>query len=180
MINVKGGNKMSETKMAKAEKASPAKKKQVKASLKNALMFLPNMVLLCGRLLTDKRVSAAEKALFAGAIIYAIMPLDFIPDLLPFIGQVDDAYLIALTLMRLVTRTDESIVREHWSGGGDVIALTDSISKLAPMLLPKRVTRVLTSKVELAPTGKKLLDKKNKESLVVEIPQPEPQLEGGK
>ena len=172
---------MSETKMVKAKPARPVKKSQAKASLKNALMFLPNMVVLCGRLLGDKRVSAAEKALFAGAIIYAIMPLDFIPDVLPFIGQVDDVYLIALTLMRLITRTDESVVREHWSGGGDIISLSDSISKLAPMLLPKRVTRVLSSKVELAPAGKNLLDiKKNKQSLVVEIPQPEAQIESGR
>ena len=165
---------MSETKMVKAKEARPAKKSESKLRMRNFLMFLPNLVMLCGRLLTDKRVPTAEKALFAGAIIYAIMPLDFIPDVLPFIGQVDDIYLISLTLMRLITRTDESVVRKHWSGGGDIVALTDSIARLAPSLLPKRVTRVLSSKVELAPTGQKLLDlKKNKESLVVEIPQPE-------
>jgi uncharacterized membrane protein YkvA (DUF1232 family) len=172
---------MSEKTLAKAENNRPVKKPQAKARMRNALMFLPNMVMLCGRLLSDKRVPVAEKALFAGAIIYAIMPLDFIPDFLPFIGQVDDVYLIALTLMRLVTRTDETVVREHWAGGGDIIALTDSVTKLAPMLLPKRVTRVLTSKVDLAPAGKKLMDlKKNKQSLVVEIPETEPQIEDGK
>jgi uncharacterized membrane protein YkvA (DUF1232 family) len=163
---------MTETKMAKAENAIPEKRSEAKARMKNILMFLPNMVRLCGKLLTDKRVPVAEKALFAGAIIYAIMPLDFIPDVLPFIGQVDDVYLIALTLMRLVTRTDESIVRQHWSGGGDIISLTDSVAKLAPMLLPQRVTRVLSAKVELAPAAKNLQTlAKNKESLVVEIPQ---------
>jgi uncharacterized membrane protein YkvA (DUF1232 family) len=172
---------MSEKTPAKTENNRPVKKPQAKLRMKNALMFLPNMVMLCGRLLSDKRVPVAEKALFAGAIIYAIMPLDFIPDFLPFIGQVDDVYLIALTLMRLVTRTDETVIREHWAGGGDIIALTDSVTKLAPMLLPKRVTRVLTSKVDLAPAGKKLMDlKKNKQSLVVEIPETEPQIEGGK
>ena len=160
--------------MTKTEKRQPVKRSQAKSRLKNALLFLPNMVKLCGRLLTDKRVPTAEKALFAGAIIYAIMPLDFIPDMLPFIGQVDDAYLIALTLMRLLTRTDETVVREHWSGGGDIIALVDSIANLAPVLLPKRVTRVLSSNVELAPAGKKLLGEgKSKELLVVEIPQAE-------
>ena len=163
---------MTETKMAKAKNQSPEKKLQAKARMKNMLMFLPNMVRLCGKLLTDGRVPVAEKALFAGAIIYAIMPLDFIPDVLPFIGQVDDVYLIAITLMRLISRTDESIVRQHWSGGGDIISLTDSVAKLAPMLLPQRVTRVLTSKVELGPAAKNLQTlAKNKESLVVEIPQ---------
>lgn len=172
---------MTQTKLAKAENLSPVKKSQAKMRMKNMLMFLPNLVKLCGRLLTDKRVPLAEKALFAGAIIYAIMPLDFIPDVLPFIGQVDDVYLISLTLMRLITKTNEDIVREHWSGGGDIIKLTDSIASLAPMLLPKRITRVLSSKVELAPAGKELANlKKNKQSLVVEIPEPETQLKEGR
>ena len=112
-------------------------------------MFLPNMVALCGRLITDKRVPRAEKALFAGAIVYAVMPLDFIPDVLPFIGQVDDAYLIALSLLRLINRTDDRVVREHWRGGGDVVRVAESLAKVAPMILPKRVNRVLSSRVEM-------------------------------
>jgi hypothetical protein len=47
-------------------------------------------------------------------------------------------------------------VREHWSGGGDIAKLADSIANIAPKLLPKRVARVLTSQVELAPAGKTL------------------------
>jgi len=137
----------------------------------NFLMFLPNMVMLLGRLLKDARVPTAEKALFLGAIVYVISPLDFIPDILPFIGQVDDIYVVALTLLRLVNRSDASVVREHWSGGGDIVSLSDSIASIAPMLLPKRVTKVLTSKVELAPAGKILRGITKKDQLVVEIPQ---------
>lgn len=124
---------------------------KAKRRMKNLLMFLPNMIALCGRLITDRRVPRAEKALFAGAIIYAIAPLDFIPDMLPFIGQVDDAYLIALTLLRLINRTDERVVREHWRGGGDVVQLAESLANIAPLILPKRINRVLTSRVEIAP-----------------------------
>ena len=89
--------------------------------LKNLLLFIPNMLLLCARLLADPRVPKTERALVAGAIIYAIIPFDLIPDMIPFVGQVDDAYLIALTLLRLMERTDPKVVREHWSGGGDVV-----------------------------------------------------------
>lgn len=169
---------MTQTKLAKAEKPTRKEKVQIKSRMKNLLLFLPNMLRLLGNLLTDKRVPAAEKALFAGAIVYAVMPLDFIPDVLPFIGQMDDIYLIALTLLRLINRTDESVVRHHWTGGGDIISLADSISKLAPALLPGRVSRVLSTKVELtsaaqtlgAATGKK-------QPLVVEIPQVGTQIE---
>ncbi len=124
---------------------------EARARMKNLLMFLPNMVRLCGSLLTDRRVPRTEKALFAGAIIYAIMPFDFIPDMIPFVGQIDDAYLIALTLLRLLTRTDARVLREHWRGGGDVVQLAQAMADVAPMLLPKRVRRVLSAKIEAAP-----------------------------
>ncbi len=145
-------------------------KSELKSRMHGFLMFLPNMVMLLGRLLKDARVPTAEKALFVAAIVYVISPLDFIPDVLPFIGQVDDMYVVALTLLRLLNRTDASVVREHWSGGGDIVALADSIANIAPKFLPKRVSRVLTSRVELAPAGKILrgISKKD-QALVREI-----------
>jgi uncharacterized membrane protein YkvA (DUF1232 family) len=122
-----------------------------KRRLKNVVLFIPNMVALCLRLLTDKRVPVAERALVAGAIVYAIVPFDLIPDMLPFVGQIDDAYLIALTLLRLMERTDPKIVREHWKGGGDIVELVGAAAILAAKFLPKAIRRVLTSRVEVAP-----------------------------
>jgi uncharacterized membrane protein YkvA (DUF1232 family) len=149
------------------------RKLEAKRRMKNLLMFLPNLVALCGRLLTDSRVPRAEKALFAGAIIYALMPLDLIPDMIPFVGQIDDAYLIALVLVRLLNRTDAAVVREHWRGGGDIVQLVESLADVAPMLLPKRVRRVLSSNVEVAKDG--LLQAASRsEAMVVEVPTEKP------
>ena len=124
---------------------------KARSRLKNLLLFIPNMVLLCGRLLTDARVPKTEKALVAGAIVYAIIPLDLIPDVIPFVGQIDDAYLIAMTLLRLIDRTDPAVVREHWKGGGDVVQLIEAMALLTAKFLPTRIRRVLTSKVEIDP-----------------------------
>lgn len=131
-------------------------KSDLKDRMRGFLMFLPNLLVLLGRLLKDSRVSTADRALFVAAIVYVISPLDFIPDVFPFIGQVDDLYVVALSLLRLVNRTDERIINEHWAGGGDIISLANSIAGLAPKILPKRVARVLTSRVELAPAGQLL------------------------
>jgi uncharacterized membrane protein YkvA (DUF1232 family) len=122
---------------------------ETKRRMKNLLLFIPNMVLLCARLLSDARVPKTEKVLVAGAIIYAIIPFDLIPDMIPFVGQVDDAYLIALTLLRLANRTDPAIVREHWNGGGDVVELIGAVALFAAKFLPKRIRRVLTAHVEV-------------------------------
>jgi uncharacterized membrane protein YkvA (DUF1232 family) len=141
---------------------------QARRRMKNLLMFVPNLVMLCVRLMADSRVPKTEKALVAGAVIYAIIPLDFIPDMIPFVGQIDDAYLIAATLLRLVDRTDARVVREHWKGGGDVIELIEGMAQLTAKLLPKRIRRVLTSRVEMAPKHGERVKGQLKPLLVVE------------
>ena len=123
----------------------------------NLLLFVPNLVLLCARLMIDPRVPAKERLLVAGAVVYALMPLDLIPDMLPFVGQIDDAYLISLSLLRLATVTDPVVVREHWRGGGDVVELIGATAMIASKLLPKRIRRVLTAHVEATGAEKKIL-----------------------
>jgi len=124
----------------------------LRSRMTNLLLVIPNLLLLSARLMVDPRVPAKERLLVAGAILYAFVPLDFIPDMLPFIGQVDDVYLISLTLLRLMTVTDPRVVREHWRGGGDVVELVGATALLAGKLLPKRIRRVLTANVEAPKT----------------------------
>ena len=125
----------------------------LQSRMKNLLLFVPNMVVLCGKLMVDPRVPAKERLLVAGAIAYAIVPLDLIPDMIPFVGQIDDAYLIALSLLRLMTIAEPAVVREHWRGGGDVVELIGSTALISAKFLPKKIRRVLTSRVE-APRSK--------------------------
>lgn len=147
-------------------------KLKLKSRMKNLLMFLPNMIALSGRLMVDKRVPVTERALFAAAIIYAIIPFDFLPDMIPFLGQIDDLFLVALTLLRLIGRTDDTVVREHWRGGGDIVALAESAAAIAPALMPKRVSRVLSAKVNPTAEGTGLLIKSTKmEPLFVAEPE---------
>ena len=165
---------MTKLEPTKIQKPTRTERSELKDRMRNLLMFLPNLVKLFAKLLTDKRVPSTEKILVVGAIAYVIMPLDFIPDVIPFAGQVDDIYLVALTLTRLISRTDEKVLNEHWSGGGNLASLAESITKIAPMLLPKRVSRILSSKVELTPAAKSLTETlEKKQPFAVEIPQAE-------
>ena len=140
--------------------------------MKNVLMFLPNMVILTAKLMVDSRVPRTERALFAAALIYAIIPFDFIPDMIPFVGQIDDVFLISLTVLRLIDHTDDTVVREHWRGGGDIVQLAESAATVAPLLMPRRISRVLLSKVKPTAEGTGLLVNASKfEPLMVEVPE---------
>jgi uncharacterized membrane protein YkvA (DUF1232 family) len=148
------------------------RKRELKSRMKNLLMFFPNMIILTSKLMIDSRVPRTERALFAAALIYAIIPLDFIPDMIPFVGQIDDLFLISMTLLRLVDRTDDVVVREHWRGGGDIIQLAESIATVAPLLIPRPISRVLLAKVRPTAEGTGLLVNASKfEPLLVEVPE---------
>ena len=140
----------------------------LRSRMTNLLLVIPNLLLLSARLMVDPRVPTKERLLVAGAIVYALMPLDLIPDMLPFVGQVDDAYLIALTLLRLMTVTDPRVVREHWRGGGDIVELVGATALLAGKLLPKRIRRILTAQVE--PPKPKRGQSDTKTPLLIEQP----------
>lgn len=162
---------MSELQTVNGAKLTRKEKSESKNRLKNALMFLPNMVKMLGKMMVDKRVPITEKALLLGAIVYVISPLDFIPDIFPFIGQVDDLYLVALVLLRLLNHTDEQVVRDNWDGGGDIVSLAKTIAGLAPRLLPQRITRILSAEVELAPAARSFTNMvQNKHSIIIETP----------
>ena len=127
------------------------KRREARSVLKDALMLIPNFLKLLVRLFKDPRVPTAEKALVAGAIVYVISPIDLLPDLIPFIGQVDDIYLVSLTLLRLLSRSGDDVLREHWKGAGDLASVVDKIVRAARYVLPKRVQEILLGRVEVVP-----------------------------
>ena len=49
---------------------------------------------LLGGLLIRPRVAGVDKLLVAAAIAYILMPVDLIPDFIPFLGEVDDVFLL--------------------------------------------------------------------------------------
>ena len=75
---------------------SMSERREKKKRLRELLLFVPKLMKLLYDLLKDPRVSRADKAILAGVIMYVIVPIDVIPDFVPFVGMVDDSYLIAI------------------------------------------------------------------------------------
>ena len=106
---------------------------------------LPSYLRLLGGLLTDKRVNTVDKLLVAGAMAYIIMPVDLIPDFIPFIGEVDDVFVLVMALQRLVANAGRSVVLAHWSGSMEDLAdlnLKEALAAAA-FFLPRGIRRRL-------------------------------------
>lgn len=106
---------------------------------------LPQYVRLLGGLLGDKRVSVLDKMLVMGAIAYIVMPIDVIPDFIPFFGEIDDLYLLVMSLQRLVTNAGRTALLAHWTGDPSDLADLNLKGALtaAAFFLPKRIRRRL-------------------------------------
>lgn len=126
-----------------------AEKKNKKKLLRELLLFVPNLMKLLYDLLRDPRISQADKAILAGVIMYVIVPIDVIPDFVPFVGMVDDSYLIAISLLRLLNRADRDVVLEHWRGAVDIKQLVENIANIAAYFMPARMRNVLHGRIDV-------------------------------
>jgi uncharacterized membrane protein YkvA (DUF1232 family) len=120
--------------------------------LRNVLLFLPRLAALIGRLVLDAEVSALDKALLGAVVLYIASPIDILPDFLPFLGQLDDLYIVALVLLRLLNRSGPEKLRQHWEGPEDIVQILNSVTDFATRYLPETVRNRLREWVEARAT----------------------------
>jgi uncharacterized membrane protein YkvA (DUF1232 family) len=125
------------------------KRDSARHTLTGTIRRIPAYLRLLGGLLTDGRVSRVDKLMVLGAIAYIVTPIDLIPDFIPFLGQVDDVYLLVLSLTRLISNAGLPVLSAHWAG--DISDLTPgrlrSVLLAATLFLPRRLRRRLRRKV---------------------------------
>ncbi|MDB4891013.1 MAG: hypothetical protein JWL61_2868 [Gemmatimonadetes bacterium] len=132
-------------KAAPAGPVGPGPRTGAKRTVVYYMKQLPAYVRLLGGLISDKRVSTTDKLLVAGAIAYIVMPLDIIPDFIPFLGEVDDVFILVLALQRLVSNAGRNVLAAHWTGAMEDLAdlnLREALAAAA-FFLPKRIRKRL-------------------------------------
>jgi uncharacterized membrane protein YkvA (DUF1232 family) len=82
-------------------------------SLPSLLRTLVLQARLTIRLLREPGVPLIVKALPLVAILYVVLPLDFVPDVLPIVGQLDDLGVIVIALDAFVRLCPSRAVEFH-------------------------------------------------------------------
>ena len=100
------------------------------------LMLVPDMFMLLWRLATDSRVAGKDKILLGTGIAYFILPFDLVPEaIVGPLGYLDDLVFAVYVLNKMLTSTDPEILREHWSGDGDVLETIQRVLTTADTLV---------------------------------------------
>ena len=117
----------------------------VKRTLVDVIKQIPAYLRLLGGLLTDRRVSGVDKLLVAGAIVYIVSPMDLLPDFVPFLGEVDDVFLLVLALQRLIANAGRRVVADYWVGSLADLSTANlrRVLLAATFFLPRRMRRRL-------------------------------------
>ena len=79
---------------------------------------LPRYVRLVRRLITDGRIPTIQKAPLVGSLGYSALPIDFVPGLIPVLGQLDDAIVLLGALRLTLSRVAPEIADEHLDAAG--------------------------------------------------------------
>ena len=116
-----------------------------KRTVMDTIRQLPNYVRLLLGLLTDRRVATVDKLLVGAAVAYILTPVDLIPDFIPFLGEVDDVFLLVTALQRLIANAGRTVLLQYWVGDPRELASMNlrQVLMAAAFFLPRRMRRRL-------------------------------------
>jgi len=116
------------------------KKGSVAGTAGEYLLLAPDVFVLMWRLVNDSRVDAKNKMMLGSGIAYYLFPLDIIPEaIFGPMGYIDDLVFAAYLLKRMLSDTDAAILREHWSGRGDILDSIRGVLEAAESLVGKDI-----------------------------------------
>jgi len=105
------------------------------ATLRDAVRIVPDAVRLVHRLARDKTLSRSVRVRLLLLLGYLAFPIDLVPDFIPVLGYADDAIVIGVVLRSVIRRTGPDIVRKHWPGSAEGLALLAQLCRI-PALTP--------------------------------------------
>ena len=64
-------------------------------------------------LMRDRRVPLAVKLILPAAVLYVVLPFDFLPDIIPVLGQIDDLLLLLVAAVVFLASVPRAVLFEH-------------------------------------------------------------------
>jgi len=113
------------------------------SGIRDLLLLLPDLTILLMRLMRDRRVPRFQKAVALAGLAYVLSPIDLMPALIlgPF-GLLDDLFIVAACLSRLLNHVHPDVVRGHWPGQGDALDVIQRVTSWFEEELQLRVSDV--------------------------------------
>lgn len=108
------------------------------------VVLIPDITALLFRLYKDQRVARETKTNISIALGYLMFPLDIIPDVIPFLGKIDDLALVFYILQKILCDIPEEVVLDNWEGEANIIELSrEAMSLFNDKFGAKEIKRIV-------------------------------------
>ncbi len=91
----------------------------------------------------DTKIPSRDKKVLIALVVLIVSPVDFIPDWIPIIGQLDDIVMIALVLDYLFNTLDDDVLLSHWPFSFKAFARMRRAARILATLAPGFLKRRL-------------------------------------
>jgi uncharacterized membrane protein YkvA (DUF1232 family) len=98
------------------------------ARLVDVLRLVPDVVRLVRRLVADRSVPRSVRIALVALLGYLLLPIDLVPDVIPVVGYLDDAVIVALVLRFVTRRAGADALDRHWPGTAEGLRALRSIA----------------------------------------------------
>ena len=129
--------------MSTAGKLFTDSRQAVAKTVAGFVSVLPQLVKLVVRLSRDPRIPVRVKRVAVALAVYAVFPVDLVPDFIPVVGLVDDLLAVVVALAVLIESAPEEVIAEHWDGEPEALRRILLGVGLVIDFMPKRVRWVI-------------------------------------
>jgi uncharacterized membrane protein YkvA (DUF1232 family) len=107
------------------------------------VLAIPDFFVMMVKLARDERVPTVAKVIAGATIAYFITPIDLIPDVIPFIGQMDDVAVALFAIEQIGQRIPFELIEEAWPGDESVADLVKEGTQLFRRVLPEKMVNAM-------------------------------------
>jgi uncharacterized membrane protein YkvA (DUF1232 family) len=91
----------------------------------------------------DDRIPLQNRIVLGGLLVYLLTPIDIIPDFIPILGWLDDAFVTLVILDYIFNSTDSDLILEHYPWSKTSFQKMQTYIDRLSWLVPPRVKKLL-------------------------------------
>lgn len=116
--------------------------------LADGILLVPDLLMMVLRLMSDPRVPLLYRAQLLLASIYALSPVDVVPEVfMGAVGLADDAVILSVVIMRILQgakEIDAAVLRDLWPGQTDIVKTVHDIVDNSDDLANSKLWKIIS------------------------------------
>ncbi len=112
----------------------------------------------------DNRIPIQNRIVLGGLLAYLLTPIDIVPDFIPILGWLDDAFVTLIILDYIFSSADSKLILQHYPWNKKHFEKMKAYVDRLSWLVPDRVKRILFRHAYQVAITKKSIDGLEQES----------------